>query len=286
MELKRIYLLLIASLVLWLSLTPGQMFAQNQSGITSPNSGDSVSGDVIVSGTALIDPFLRYELYYKQEPSGDDAYIYFDGGTTQVTGGQLGIWRTTDLPAGTYSLRLRVVKTDGNYGEFVVSNLNLNINTEPTVTTTPTSGEPTPTPIPTETFTPAPQPTAIVGQITQPQVDGLLPTATPTPILAAGNLNTTDGTGTDGTGEGATDSNANSDQAGDALIFGEEPAASTNAEPVNTNSFTRQLGEAVAIERLRQGFVTGMRFSAILILGIAILFVGKWAFRWVWTQYR
>lgn len=278
-------LLLSLSLSLWMTLSPVPLLAQNQSGITSPSSGDSVSGDVVVSGTAVIDPFLRYELYYKLEPSGDDAYIYFDGGTTQVTNGQLGIWRTTDLAPGTYSLRLRVVKTDGNYGEFIASNLSLNVNTEPTAT--PTSSEPTATPIPTITFTPAPQPTAIVGQVTQPQIEGQAPTPTPTPLLILdnnGNSNTTDG----GNADGAV---AAADAAGDTSVAGEdtvtfEESTTSNSTVATTNSFTRQLGEAIAIERLREYFATGMRFSAALILGIALLFAGKWAFRWVWTQYR
>lgn len=263
-------LLLIAVSAL---VMPTALLAQNQSGITSPASGDNVSGDVIISGTAVIEPFLRYELYYKREPSGDDAYIYFDGGTNQVTNGQLGIWRTTSLAPGSYSVRLRVVKTDGNYGEFIASNLNLNFSQEPTVT--PTSSEPTPSPIPTQTFTPAPQPTPIVGQVTQPELQGEAATLTPTSLLAATALPESSvivsGTGSSGESEITFEENTNN------------TAATSNSEG---SSFTRQLGEAVALDRLRGYFVTGMQFSAMVILGIIALLAGKRIFTWVWTQYR
>ncbi|MEZ4680672.1 MAG: hypothetical protein R2932_41300 [Caldilineaceae bacterium] len=249
---------------------PIRLFAQNQSGITAPVSGNSVSGDVIVTGTATIEPFLRYELYYKLEPSGDDAYIYFDGGTSPVFNGQLGIWRTSTLAPGVYSIRLRVVKTDGNYGEFIASNLSLNVNQEPTPT--PTSSEPTPTPIPTVTFTPAPQPTPIVGQITQPQLEGAVPTNTPGLVLAP-------------TADPATANNNSGN--GETITFEDQPnSAGDGAAGTASGSFTRQLGEAVAIDRLREYFVNGMQISAAIVLAATVLLFGKRLFIWVWTQYR
>ena len=111
----------------------------------------AVSGDVPIFGTAVIDPFQKYELHYKLEPSGDDAFIYFFGATNPVIDGQLGVWQASSLPPGTYSLRLRVVKNDGNYAEYYAPNLSVNMGpAEPTPE--PTSSEPTPTPIPTATF--------------------------------------------------------------------------------------------------------------------------------------
>lgn len=258
----------VSALVLFGSL-PGHVHAQ--SGINTPTSGGTVSGDVPIIGTAVIEPFQRYELYYKLEPSGDDAYIYFDGGTNQVNNGQLAIWRTATLAPGTYSIRLRVVKTDGNYGEFFATGLVVNQGVAPTPTTTPTSSEPTPTPIPTATFTPAPQPTPIVGQVTQPQVEGDVPLPTPTTVGAAEVISGSASMGNVADGENA-----------DTLFA--TTAASAPQEA--TTSFTRELGEAVALNRLRSFFFTGMRVSAILILGSVILLAGRRLFSWVWTQYR
>lgn len=271
----RNYRWLVVLIIVVSALAPLGIFprsAQAQSGITAPTGG-AVSGDVPVIGTAVIEPFQRYELYYKLEPSGDDAYIYFDGSTTQVTNGQLGVWRTTNLAPGTYSIRLRVVKTDGNYGEFFVRDLVVNQNAEPTPTPTPTSGEPTPTPIPTATFTPAPQPTPIVGQVTQPQVEGDAPVLAPTPMADSAVLT---GTTTDNS------SGAGGENAG--TLFAGAATAVTPQE--GTTSFTRELGEAVAVERLRGFFLTGMRVSAILILGSVILLAGRRLVSWAWTQYR
>lgn len=274
-ELPRTYgwlavLAVVVSALLLFGSLPGHVYAQ--SGINTPTSGATVSGDVPIIGTAVIDPFQRYELYYKLEPSGDDAYIYFDGGTNQVNNGQLAIWRTAMLAPGTYSIRLRVVKIDGNYGEFFATGLVVNQGAPPatTPTETPTSTEPTPTPIPTATFTPAPQPTPIVGQVTQPQVEGDVPLPTPTTAAAAvisGSASAGNVTGGD-----------NAD-----TLF--ETTSTSDAQEVTT-SFTRELGEAVALNRLRSFFFTGMRVSAILILGSVILLAGRRIFSWVWTQYR
>jgi len=261
-------LFIVVGTLLLIGITPSSI--QAQSGITSPAGGSTISGDVPIIGTAVIEPFQRYELYYKLEPSGDDAYIYFDGGTNQVTNGQLAIWRTANLAPGTYSIRLRVVKADGNYGEFFARDLVVSQNAGPTPT--PTSSEPTPTSIPTTTFTPAPQPTPIVGQITQPQVEG------DAPILAA--TATSGGlavviTGTTGGISITTGEN------GGALL----DAAGPTPQAVTT-SFTRDLGEAVGLNRLRSFFVTGIRLSATLILGCVVLLAGKRLFGWLWTQYR
>lgn len=242
---------------------------QAQSGITTPTSGTTVAGDVIIIGTAVHPAFQRYELYYKLEPSSNDAYVYFDGGNAQVTNGPLGIWRTTGLPPGAYTIRLRVVKNDSNYDEVFLGNVLIGqAALEPTPT--PTSGEPTPTPIPTATFTPAPQPTPIVGQVTQPEVENDGPVLAPT--VAADTVVLT----------GTTDSTTSGDNSG-ALFAGADSASDT--QEVST-SFTRDLGEAVAIDRLRGFFFTGMRASAILILGSIVLLAGRRLLAWVWTQYR
>src|SRR3954470_10935808 len=94
------WLMRIAMLLLWGSFWPAQP-VMAQSGITAPATGAAVSGDVAIMGTAVIDPFQKYELHFKLEPSGDDAYIYFAGATTPVQNGQLGVWQTGGLAPGT-----------------------------------------------------------------------------------------------------------------------------------------------------------------------------------------
>jgi hypothetical protein len=97
-----------------------------------------------------------------------------------VVQGRLALWDTTVIPDGLYSLRLRVVRVDGNYNEYFVRGVQV-VNARPTETPTP---EDTPTPEePTET--PAPTPTVViavptVASPTPRPTDTPLPTALPT----------------------------------------------------------------------------------------------------------
>ena len=259
------WLMLTALLLLAGSLWPSQPLIA-QAGITSPANGSAVSGDVVILGSAVIDPFQKYELHYKLEPSGNDAYIYFAGATTPITNAQLGVWQAGGLPAGTYSLRLRVVKMDGNYVEYFTTGITVNgaaaASQEPTPT--PTSSEPTPTPIPTATFTPAPQPTVAVGQVSQPGLENAAPTPTPTAVAVA--------------------LVPNGDTSGQPVTT--TLSAATNADSgASEGSLTRELGEALSINRLRGQFFNGMRISAALFLGVIALYAGKRLFDWVWTQF-
>lgn len=90
-------------------------------GVTSPLEDSTVDGDVPIIGSANIDSFQKYELHFKPEDSEDDAYIYFGGDTTPIENDLLGTWETASLEPGPYTLRLRVVKVDGNYSEFLVN---------------------------------------------------------------------------------------------------------------------------------------------------------------------
>ena len=233
-----------------------------QPGITSPAPGSTISGDVPVFGTALIEPFQKFELHYKLEPSGDDAYIYFTGATSPVMDGQLGVWQASSLAPGVYSLRLRVVKTDGNYAEYYAPNLSVSLGPSPT----PTSDVPTPTPIPTATFTPAPQPTPVVGQVEQPALE-------PTPTVDA-SVALAD-----------QPSPAQPESAAGDAIADNTAAITEDAGASGSNSLTRELGEAVSLARLRAEFLNGVRMSAALLLGVAALYAGKRLFSWVWTQF-
>jgi hypothetical protein len=262
---------------------PSELHAQAP-GISSPAPGSAVSGAVPIIGTAVIDSFQRYELYYKQDPSGDESYIYFDGDTRQVTGGQLGVWQTSDLAPGAYTIRMRVVKADGNYSEHFVPNLSVNQQpptptptetpetTEETQTSAEDPGGPTPTPIPISTPTPVPQPTPVIVQVEQPNLVELPAAAEPTPTQAA--LVALGGGNQTGTGGGGSPS-------------GGQPAANPAAVAVTGamgESFTAELGTALSLDRLREHFFTGVRYSAgifILILGI---FVGKRLLEWTLSR--
>lgn len=250
-------LLLIFSAV---ALFPAPVHAQNGSGITSPAPGSAISGDVPIFGTATIDPFQKYELHFKQDPSGDDAFIYFAGGTSPVIGGQLGVWQAGGLPAGIYTLRLRVVKADGNYAEYFVPNLSVNQAAIQPLTPNP---EESPAETPTPTFTPAPQPTPVVGQVAQPQVEGDPPTPAQVAVV--------DPAQTPALG---------------ALLPTPTPSGERPATAPASGGLTRELGEALSFQRLQTQFFNGIRISAAIFIGIAAIVVGKPIFEWAWRRYR
>jgi hypothetical protein len=275
-------LLCVLALVLILNAQqPASPLQAQASGITSPAPGSAVSGPVPVIGTASNESFQRYELYYKREPNGDDAYIYFDGSTRAVANGQLGIWQTGDLAPGTYSLRLRVVRPDGNYSEHFAPNLSVNQQAAPVVeepTPTPefggetpsndnTTGGPTPTPIPIDTPTPLPQPTPAVVNVEQPNL-GVTPAPEPTPTEALVALGNTGSSGT-GSNTGTTTRTA--------------AGTGANATQIGAN-FTGELGEALALERLRDRFMSGVRYSAGIFLILLAIFAGKRLLEWTLSR--
>lgn len=224
-----------------------------QSGITSPEQGSSVSGPVPIIGTATGSPFARYELSFKEASRGDEDYAYFGGETRQIVNGELGIWHTDVLAPGTYTLRLRVVRPDGNYGEFFVHNIS--VSRDPV---TPTPDEPTPTPIPIDTPTPYPQPTVAEVRVEQPNIEGTADeaTATPPPPSQSDSGGTTES----------------------------QSSSSTQSGIVQQPGILGDLGESLALERLRGQFFTGVRWSAGLFLLLVAVFAAKRLLEWVLTK--
>lgn len=178
-----------------LLVLPTTIFAQDgQALITSPRANAVVRGTVSVEGVASHPDFWKYEVWIAPGLSPrDDQWlvIYLQENQPVSSPGQLAIWNTQAFPDGVYSLRLRVVRRDGNYQEVVVSPVNI-ANAGPAPTETP-SGSPTPLPTlaPSEsvlTLTPAPTVTPLVLNATPTVVTieqpGGQPTSTPAPVAA------------------------------------------------------------------------------------------------------
>ena len=108
-----LFLALVAVLLLSLPLAAG---AATANGITSPKDGATVSGTVEVKGYANDPNFAKWQLDLL--PGGDaNAAIFL------ALGEQAGEFSytldTTGLPNGEHAFRLRVVRSDSNYDEYV-----------------------------------------------------------------------------------------------------------------------------------------------------------------------
>jgi uncharacterized surface protein with fasciclin (FAS1) repeats len=107
------FLALIAVLLMSLPLVSA---AETTNGITSPKDGATVSGTVDVKGYASDPSFMKWQLDVL--PGGDaNAAIFL------ATGDKPGEFSytvdTTAFPNGEHALRLRVVRADSNYDEYV-----------------------------------------------------------------------------------------------------------------------------------------------------------------------
>ena len=153
-----------------------QAWAQTLGQITSPRDQAPVRGLVPIDGSATHPQFQKYEIHFGPEPNPGDQWTPIGGSpfTAPVVTGRLGLWDTTIIPDGIYSLRLRIVRQDGNYDEYFVRGIQVS-NTRPTETSTP---EPSPT-LSGPTDTPAPTPTVVIGV---PTVSSPTPRPTSTPL--------------------------------------------------------------------------------------------------------
>lgn len=149
---------------------------QTQVQITSPEVNTELRGIIPVVGSASAPDFQYYKLEFGHGPDPSQWALVGDMHDRPVINGQLEMWDTTRLPDGVYTLRLRAVKRDGNYGEFFVRQLRI-ANTSATQTPTPTA---TATPeAETPTLPVTPKATATL-QIIAPTAALSMPTPTPT----------------------------------------------------------------------------------------------------------
>lgn len=150
-----------------------------RSGITSPKPFTALRGRVSITGTAVHPDFWKYEVHFAPEPSAGDQWSLIGSvHESPVVDGLLEVWDTTTVPDGTYSLRLRVVRRDGNYDEYFVRQV-LVANAQPTET-------PTPEISPTPTATPTPLPPTPTVVIELPVIPTPTPRPTPTPTPPGG----------------------------------------------------------------------------------------------------
>ncbi len=190
---KRLLPLLLFVVLLFGS---GRVLAQGP-GINYPPETEVLRGVTEIRGTTTHPDFWKYEL--AAAPTGTQNWFNIAVSETPVNNGVLGLWDTRSVSDGTYSIRLRIVKRDGNYDEYFVVRTQV-ANTGPVAT-------PTPQETPTPTITPTPKPATATPVVLTP----VIPTPTPAPEATAtpagaavANAGETDGGGTGSTGESLT----------------------------------------------------------------------------------
>jgi hypothetical protein len=185
---------LIIIISVWLTQLPGTLAAPPSQGadiavISSPADNAVIQGTVQIIGSADHPSFQFYVVDIAPEPSTGDQWNTI--GVTHdnpVINGPLETLDTTLFPDGSYTLRLRVVRLDGNYSEFFVRQVVIS-NTQPIPTDTPSAAEELPPGPPTVSPTPLPPTPTIV--VEQPVVE----TPTPRPVPTSPPLEDPEDTG-------------------------------------------------------------------------------------------
>jgi hypothetical protein len=89
--------------------------------VDTPQSGEQVHGEVIVSGSTAISGFSHTEVHFAF-PEGDTWFL-IQSSDQPVRNGPIATWDTTSIVDGVYRLRVTVFLVDGSYTEVVVSDL-------------------------------------------------------------------------------------------------------------------------------------------------------------------
>jgi len=82
--------------------------------ITSPTTGQRVSGEIELLGRAVHEAFAAYVVEFAPGELPAEGYTEAWRSTTAIEGGVLGVFVLTELPAGRYTLSLRVETTAGD----------------------------------------------------------------------------------------------------------------------------------------------------------------------------
>jgi hypothetical protein len=87
--------------------------------IVQPGRGQTINEGIQVRGTAQKDQFDRYEFKFKSQDVADEWH-WVETFRTPVSGGELGFWKTSHLPSGSYLFMLIAIDHMGNSQECIV----------------------------------------------------------------------------------------------------------------------------------------------------------------------
>ena len=142
-------------------------------GISSPQTGDVIRGQVQIAGNMAVPNFASAELAFKYASDSADNWFAIQTFPQPVAGPALAVWDTTSLTDGDYTLRLRVFLQDGSFQDAIVSDLKIRNDTpDPTEV------------IPTETALPQFNAATPLPALTKPPATAAITYPSPTPLPA------------------------------------------------------------------------------------------------------
>ena len=104
--------------------------------ITSPNSGQALQGIIAIQGNSAIKNYSSSEIEFAYTNNPTNTWFLINSAKEAVKNNLLAEWDTTTITDGTYTIRLRVISTDGQEYQVSISDLRVR-NYTPIETDTP-----------------------------------------------------------------------------------------------------------------------------------------------------
>jgi hypothetical protein len=106
--------------------------------ITSPQTGDTLRGQIEIQGVMDVPNFSSAELGFKFASDLTDTWFSIQTFSQPIQNSTIAIWDTTSLTDGDYNLQLRVFLQDGTFQDAIVTDLKIRNQELPTPTSTHT----------------------------------------------------------------------------------------------------------------------------------------------------
>lgn len=109
------------------------LIQDSPAGISAPQSGDVIRGQVEIAGNMTVPNFSSAALEFKYASDSADNWFTIQTFPQPVADSALAVWDTTTLTDGDYDLRLRIFLIDGTFQDVTISDLKIRNDTpEPT----------------------------------------------------------------------------------------------------------------------------------------------------------
>lgn len=111
-------------------------FQTTDVGITTPQSGDTLRGQVQILGSMDYPTFASAELAFSYASDSGDTWFAIQTFSQPILDSAIAVWDTTSLTDGDYNLRLRINLQDGTILDDIVTDLKIRNQELPTPTST------------------------------------------------------------------------------------------------------------------------------------------------------